>query len=236
MSKVLPGAPLDPPPPDDVRWLKILSARIPEKARDGRPWAEAYGSLPDPYAVLLLNGKEILRTPTQSKTLEPTWSEGPRGNFRITPDDKLRVELWGASALNDQPIGMRDIGSATGDGDGKLRVALEGGSEVIIALEPGHATLGLGIWFELRSSSVYITRLLVDSPADRAGIERGDQVLEIGGRPAKDMSADEVRSAFNAVTSAGLPLLLKHADGTSLTVTVQDGPIYATYDQVGPVD
>src|SRR5690349_9801903 len=75
--------PLDPPPPESLKWVRIVSARVPPRARDGRTWDQAFGSLPDPYVKLFLNGKELFRTPAQADTLEPTWPNGPRGNFQI---------------------------------------------------------------------------------------------------------------------------------------------------------
>jgi C-terminal processing protease CtpA/Prc len=95
---------------------------------------------------------------------------------------------------------------------------------------------GLGLWFELRTDSAYITRTLDGSPAARAGIVRGDQVVRIAGREVSAMSADEIRSAFNSVPSAGLPLVLSHQDGTNLSVTLREGPIYPTFEQVGALD
>src|SRR4051812_45930067 len=77
-----PGQPLDPPPPAELRWLRVLSARVPDKTRGGRPW-QTNGKAADPYAKVFVNDKEVFRTPVQSNTLEPTWPNGPKGNFKI---------------------------------------------------------------------------------------------------------------------------------------------------------
>jgi hypothetical protein len=238
LHKVSGDQKLDPPPPEELRWIRIVSAKIPGRARDGRTWDQAFGSLPDPYARLYVNGKELLRTPAQADTLEPTWPDAPRGNFAVSPDDKLRVEVWDSNPLNDRPIGVRDVGRVSQDqrSSGRIRVELEGGAEVEIAYEPARAMLGLGLWYELRTDSVYVTRLLAQSPADRAGVRAGDRVLKIGGREVSSMSEGEVRSAFNAVPAAGLPLVLVHVDGSSLSITLKEGPIYPTYAQFGRVD
>src|SRR5262245_4914225 len=47
--RVPEGQPLDPPPPAEIRWLKVLSGRVPEKTRGGRPW-KTTGKGADPYA------------------------------------------------------------------------------------------------------------------------------------------------------------------------------------------
>jgi hypothetical protein len=238
MRKFPPGRQLDPPPPDDLYWIRFSSGRVPERTRDGRTWGQAFGTLPDPYAKLLLNGNEILRTSSQSDTMTPTWPDSPSGNFRVTATDKLRVEMWDNNPLNDKPIGVRDIGTLSDDMrvSKQLRAELDGGAEVIIALEPAHAQFGLGLWYELRTSSCFITRMLGGSPAERSGLKKGDEVTRIGGRDVSTLSADEIRSAFNAVPMAGLKLGIRHEDGTTLELTLTEGPIYPSFDEFGPTD
>ena len=228
----------DPPPPDDLRWIRFLSGRVPERTRDGRTWGQAFGTLPDPYAKLLVNGREILETDAQRDTLEPTWPDSTRGNFRILPTDKLRVEMWDSNPLNDKPIGVRDIGRPTEDmvSSRRIRVELEGGAEVVLAFEPAHPQFGLGLWYELHTDSCYITRMLQGSPAERAGLQKGDKVVRIAGREVSAMSIDEIRTAFNAVPIAGVKLDLQHEDGSVLQVTLKEGPIYPSFDQFGPTD
>jgi membrane-associated protease RseP (regulator of RpoE activity) len=186
----------------------------------------------------MVNGKEILRTDSHSDTLEPTWPDSPRGNFRVAATDKLRAEMWDANPLNDKPIGVRDIGRPTDDMQmsKQIKVELEGGAELVIAFEPAHAQFGLGLWYELRTSSCYITRMLQGSPAERAGLQKGDEVVRIGGREASGMSVDDIRSAFNAVPMAGLKLELKHEDGSAMEVTLTEGPIYPSFAEFGPTD
>jgi hypothetical protein len=231
------GQPLDPPPPDDVHWLRFISARAPDKTRDGRPW-QSNGKA-SPYAKMLRNGVELLKTNAQADTLAPTWPGSPHGNFRIAPTDRLRVELWDSNPVNDKPMGSRELGAAEGvlAADGKVIVDLDDGAEVVFAYEPGHAMSGLGLWYELRTPGCAITRLLEGSPADRAGLVAHDEVLKMGARDVKTMTPDEIKSAFNAVPLAGLSLVVKHASDSSTTeVTLREGPIYPTFEQFGPVD
>jgi hypothetical protein len=234
------GRPLDPPPPADLHWIKFVSARIPERTRDGRPW-QANGKA-SAYAKLLVNGTELVRTTPEADTLTPTWPGSPHGNFKIAPGDRLRVELWANDPVADKPVGTRELGLA-GDVkalDGQIHVRMEegtaGSGEVDLAYEPAHAVSGLGLWYELRQTGCAVTRLLAQSPAERAGLLAGDEVVRIGGREATGMSPEEIKSAFNAVPLAGLMLVIKHATGTVAEVTLPEGPIYATFAQFGPVD
>jgi hypothetical protein len=231
-----PGQPLDPPPPADMYWMRFTSAVVPPRTRDGRSW-QASGDQADPYAKLFINGAEVLKTKVHSNTLSPTWPDSPRGNFRVGPTDKLRVEVWN-SGIPDRPICVHDIGKPGEQYllEKQIRVSCNGGAEVTIAFEPARAVQGAGFWYELRSEAYFISRVLDGSPAQRAGLEKGDQVLKIGERDTKTMSVDEVKSAFNAIPFAGLPLVVRHASGAVLTLTLKEGPIYPEYVTFGQVD
>jgi hypothetical protein len=238
MRKVTAEQALDPPPPDNLAWMKFESARIPDRTRGGKTWDAAFGKKPDPYAKLFINGQEVWKTPIQSNTLEPTWPNGPKGNLRIEPGDKLRVELWDSNPLNDQPIGVRDIGRPTSEHrmSRRIRVELDSGGEVVLAYEPARAMIGLGLWYELRTETAFITRMLPSSPAERAGLVAGDEILKINGKDVKDLGQQGVRSGFNAASSSGLPLVIRHADGTILNVVLKEGAIYPPYNEFGPIE
>lgn len=230
--KVAPkDAILDPGPPDGMYWIKFVGATVPEKTRDGRNWDQVLGSLPDPYAKLIVNGAELFRTTVQSDTLTPTWPDAPRGNWEIPKGAKLRIELWDSSPINDAPIGIKDFGVPGADEiiEGKYRTELKGGGDVTIALEPAHPMWGLGFWFELRNEAAFITRFAPGSPAERAGIQKNEEILSINGKKVSSMSSDDVRSALNSVPVTGLDLELRREDGTTVTVNLKEGPIYPTY-------
>ncbi len=236
-SKVASDRAVDPPPPDDLHWIRFLSGEVPPRTRDGREWSKG-SRLPDPYATLVVNGREVLRTPVQSGTLKPTWPDGPRGNFRLQPTDRLRVELWDRNAINDRPIGVRDLGRPTEEArqTRQIRVELEGGGEVILAYEPAHPVLGVGLWYELRNDTCFVTRLLDQSPASRAGLQKGDELLAIGGKAVKATTPDDVQSLWNAIPMAGVAVTVRHASGATQEALLKEGPIYPLFDQYGPVD
>ncbi len=229
------GQALDPSPPSDLKWIEFKSAVIPHLTRDGRRWGnELSDGLPDPYVKLLVNDSELLKSTAQSNTLEPTWPNAPSGNFRIRKNDRVRVEVWDARVMNDRPIGIRDVGRL--DVEDMMRDELDietaSGVRVRIAFEPAHGRIGYGFYYELRTYDVYITRLFEESPASRAGLRVGDQVLSIDGRPTRDMSKEELRSAFNAPRAKGIRLMIKHADGTEVEMTLKEGAIYPLFREL----
>jgi hypothetical protein len=123
-------------PPKDLRWIAFKGADVPAETRDGRKWGGDLGRrAPDPYAVLYMNGRLLLKTPAQGGTLVPTWPDGPAGNFRINRNDRFRVELWDSNTLNDHPIGFKEIGSIDEwvDTSGEVEIECNSGARVLLA-------------------------------------------------------------------------------------------------------
>lgn len=231
------GQPLDPPPAE-LKWIAFEGATVPPHTRDGRKWDAVGGEAPDPYAILFINGKEAIKTPIASNTLSPTWPAAPRGNFRIESGDRLRVELWDSNPINDHPIGVKDLApDDSGAGEaGELDVACESGAHIRLALQPAHALVGLGFNYELRTEgAVFVTRVLAESPAGRAGIKVGDELVALDGKLVSAMSAPEVQSALNQGHPGGLAIRVRHDDKSVVEVTIKEGAIYPTFAEWGPV-
>ncbi|MET0591684.1 MAG: PDZ domain-containing protein [Polyangiaceae bacterium] len=224
------------PPPPGLKWIAFKGATVPETTRDGRRWG---GDLtkggPDPYAILYVNGKPLIKTPTHPNTLQPTWPDGPAGNFHIDPNDRFRVELWDSNPINDHPIGIREFKELTEDEErrGEIDLECDTGARVRVALEPAHARLGLGFYYELRVGEVFVTRVYKESPAGRSGLKPGDQILTLENRPVAEMKKGEVQSLINTPHLEGLPAKIRHAGGQEATVTLKEGAIYPFYSEIG---
>jgi len=229
---------LEPPPPADLVYLKFANAHIPTHTRDGRQWDSVGGSAPDPFAKLLIEDKEILLTPVQANTLSPTWPDQKLGNYRIPPGVPVHVELWDSNAINNHPICVESIANilAEASEEQNLELRCDSGATIEIVVQPAHAKFGLGLYYELGSDDIQITRVVGESPAGRAKLTRGDQVLRIQGRDVKGMDPDSTRSLINANVSTGVTFSVKHADGSTAEVTLKDGPIYPTLDEDVPVE
>lgn len=236
MRPVGPGQALEPAPPADLRWLSFRGAVIPQLTRDGRRWGNDLSSgLPDPYAKLLVNGVEILRTSVQKSTLTPTWPDSPGGNFRLGSDDKIRIELWDARVINDQPIGIRDMGRLDSDVDAlpELDVECESGARVRLAIEPAHGLVGYGLFYELRTYDAYVTKVFGESPAGRAGLRVGDRIEGLDGKMVRTLDEGQIQSIFNAPRMDPLPVALRHEDGSQVHVLMKQGAVYPLFREYG---
>ncbi len=226
-----PQMTLDPPPPSDRHYVRVVKGRVPPRTKGGQTWDQAFGSLPDPYVRVFKDGAEVVKTVSASDTLEPAWDAKHGGNFAIQAGDRLDIQLWDSNPLNDGIICKKDYKLEVSDMNGELDLELGPECGVVIELRPAKAVWGAGFWFELRRSSARVTRVLDASPASRAGLRPGDEIVDLSGAPVSGMSSDEVRSTLGSIPAAGIPMSVLHADGTALKLTVKEGPIYPLRSQ-----
>lgn len=224
---------LDPPPPDDLVYLKFASAHIPNRTRDGRQWDSVGGAAPDPFAKLLIQDRELLITPVQANTLSPTWPDQALGNYRIPRGAPVRVELWDSNAINNHPICVETIGNLLAEvsQERTLDLRCESGATIELVVQPAHAKFGLGLYYELGNDDIRVTRVVSESPAARAKLKPRDQLLRIQGRDVKGMDQETARSLINANVQTGVRLTVRHEDASEQEVTLKDGPIYPIIDE-----
>ena len=224
---------LEPPPPEDMVFLKFANAQIPTRTRDGRQWDSVGGSAPDPFAKLLIQDREILLTPVQANTLNPTWPDQPLGNYRIPRNTPVRIELWDSNPINNHPICVEAISNILAEASNEQNVELrcDSGATIEIVVQPAHAKFGLGLYYELGNDDIHVTRVIGESPASRAKLRRGDQIVKIQSRDVKGMDPETARSLINSNVSTGVTLSIRQPDGAVVDVTLKDGPIYPLIDE-----
>jgi hypothetical protein len=231
-----PGFTFDPPPPPDLVYIAFSKAMIPEKTRDGRAWDSVGGSLPDPFAKFIVNDKPLITTPVHANTLQPSWPNQKRGNYRLASGAKLRVELWDSNPINNHPICTEEVHDFSEEvaAGGRVEVNCDSGAYLELIAEPAHGKIGLGLYYEIRTDDAVVVRVIGESPAARAGITRGDQIVSIMGEPVKGMDAGRVRSLINSNGSTGLKLALRTGKNPERDVMVKDGPIYPLLGEESP--
>lgn len=227
-----------PAPPEDLLFVEFGGAVIPTRTRDGRQWDSVGGSMPDAFAKLLVDGKEILITPVQSNTLKPTWPGQRRANYRIRLGASVRVELWDSNPINNHPICVSEVRDLHSEAvaEGPIAIECSSGAEISLIVDPAHSRLGVGLSYELRRDEVVVTRVLRESPAARAGLQRGDQLLKIQGKVVKTMAEGEAQSLINANAATGVTLWVKKVDRQELELKLKEGPIYPLVDEDIPLD
>jgi len=226
------GKGLEPAPPKDLVYVAFKEGFAPERTRDGRAWHELGNKLPDPFAVLFVNGKELIRTPRQSSTLNPTWPDAPKGNFRIQPSDRIRVEMW-ESGLVDKPMCVKDLGTPDDEwvAGRQVTAQCDWGARIVVSWEPAHGQFGYGFYYEFRTTDVYVTRVFEESPAARAGIKPGDLITTLGDRRAREMKPGEVQGYLNAPRGEPIKLGIKHKGSEPIEVEITEGAVYPLFSE-----
>ena len=229
---------LKPPPPDDLLFLKFEGAVIPTRTRDGRSWDSVGGSLPDAFAKLIVDDKVILETAVQGNTLTPTWPDQRRANYRVAPNASVRVELWDSNPISNHPICVAAVHDLQVDAvsEESKTINCDSGAELRLIVDQAHGKLGIGLFYELRTEQVVVTRVLHESPAARAGLAPGDELLKIQGKLVKTMADGEAQSLLNANAATGVSLLVKKPDKSEVEVSLKEGAIYPLVEEGVPVD
>lgn len=228
------GQTLQPAPDPHFVWVAVDEGEVPPKTRDGRRWRDSKSGAPNPFAIVFVNGRELLRTESRSDTFRPRWDDAPRGNFRFNAGDRIRVELWDAGLVN-HPICVRELGpvSETWAEAGRVDARCADDGRLTLRWEPAHGRHGYGFSYEFRTYDVFVSRVSAESPAARAGLRVGDQLVSLGGRPVQGMKSGEVQSYLNAPRAEGVRIGVRRADGTAADIALKEGAIYPLFSEVG---
>jgi hypothetical protein len=231
-----PGFALVPPPPEEVLYLRFEGASIPKRTVDGREW-DNVGGAPDPFAKLLVNGKEIIVTPIESDTLSPKWGDQVRANYRIRRGSAVKVEVWDKNPITSHPICTEKVDNIHGEANTEhpFEIVCESGARVRLVVEPAHGKLGLGFYYELRTEGAAVTRVLEESPARRAGLATGDEITRVQGQEVRTMEEGKLQSLINANASTGVEMTIKR-DGQERQVKLRDGAIYPLVGEPVAID
>lgn len=227
VRSVPPGRQVEPEPPPNLLFIVFDKVIIPKQTRDGRKWDDVGGNAPDPFAKVLVNGEEILKTPVESNTLHPTWPTQMRANYLIEPGSKVVVEVWDSNAIHNQPICRIDLHSIQEmASDVAEELLCNSGARVQLRIEAARPKIGLGLYYELQSQAVKVTQVIRESPAARAGLTPGTEILSIQGKKVPELDSDQIRSMINANGQTGLKLDIKLPDGTPKSVELKEAAIY----------
>lgn len=234
VSDVPAGKVLEPGAPDDLIYIAIQSAQIPNRTRGGQKWDEVGGEEPDPFLKVYLNDELLFATPKQSNTFTPTWPNQQRHNYHVPAGSVLRLELWDDNPINDRPICLRKLQDIQELAlEGETRILCDSGAKMVVEIAPALPKLGLGFNYELRGNVVAVTKVLDRSPAQRAGLKRWEEVIRIMDENVSGMSSGRVKSLINANAQSGVRLGVKGKNGKERELVIKQGPIYIMYTPPG---
>lgn len=228
-----PDFKLEPPPPGDLLYIRFKGAVIPPRTRDGRKWDTVGNAAPDPYAKLIVNGKELILTPVQSDTARPTWPDQKHANYRIPSGANVKVEVWDSNALVAHPIcheEVLDIHDQV-ELEHAREINCDSGARVLLLVEPAHGRIGLGFYYEVGTDHGAITRVITESPAAREQIKPGERIVAVQGKPVDGMVDGQLKSLINANSAMGVTLRLREPNGRERDVTLKDGGVYPAWDE-----
>lgn len=219
----------EPAPPSDVIYVDFIRAHVPKQTRDGREWNRSGAKGPDSFAKFIVDGRDVLVTPITPNSLEPTWPNQQRANYRIPRGAEIRIELWDAKTIKDRPICLKrlsNIHDAVSPAPVEV-VCEKTGTRILMNILPARPLLGLGLYYELQGAGqVAVTRVIEESPAGRAGVTRGTRILTLQGRSVAELDALEVKSLVNANARTGVEMDLLFPDGRRKSVTLKEEAMY----------
>ncbi|MBI2796878.1 MAG: S41 family peptidase [Gemmatimonadetes bacterium] len=68
---------------------------------------------------------------------------------------------------------------------------------------------GVGLRVDVRDGWITVTAALPDSPADKAGIEIGDRIIEVAGQPARGFTVDETSRLLRGLPGTSVDVVLE---------------------------
>ena len=80
---------------------------------------------------------------------------------------------------------------------------------------------GIGVVFERREEGYFVTVVLRDGPADRAGVRAGDALLRAAGVELVDKEENEIKRYIRGIPGTTIALLLRGADRQERTVLLE---------------
>lgn len=218
-------------PPRQMAYIEFKKARIPLRAPDGRPWDDSDDDPPDPVVRLTIDGERVLETPVEQDTFEPTWPEQRLANYLVKRGSVAVVELVDRDAMTDRPICVKTLGDLRSEGRfGSVEVMCDNGVRIWLTVKPPRPKMGLGLFYELHNGQVFVSRLAMYSPAGRAGLRVGDELIELDGQPVLKMDEAQIRSVFNAGVRTGIRLKVRSPGAEPREVLLKEGAVFVTLD------
>lgn len=211
--------------PADVWSLTVVGANIPPQNRGALAWDGSDG-LPDAF-VRIYRGEELVwESETIDDSLSPEWNATLPRNLYAPSDVMFRFEVWDRDEVGGDPVGIfRHRGLPPNVVPGAdARIMLDSGAQLALRLAPAQAHHGVGVrLYEVRGDSLAILEVETHSPAGRAGLRPGDEVIAIGGQSVSSLGAQRAPGALSMASERREALRVRGERGEVREVQLDQG-------------
>lgn len=94
-----------------------------------------------------------------------------------------------------------------------------------LAQASANAYRGVGLQVDVRDGWITVAQPRAGSPGERAGIQAGDRLVEIGGRSARGWTVDEARNVLRGPLGSTVDLVIERGVGTRIPVVLERADI-----------
>lgn len=217
--------------PPHLYRITVVEAHIQPRMRGDLDWDDD-GGLPDAQVRIYRDEQLVWESETIDDTLNPRWNATLPRNVEVPPHASMRFEVWDQDTVGGDPVGIhRDNGMPdTALPGADSRILLEGGSYLLLRADTPTPHRGVGIEeYEVRPDALVVTEVLPHSPASRAGLERGDQIVAVGDQRVSALSDARAASALSmAATRQTTLTVVKDGESTEQTVELDRGFVWLT--------
>jgi hypothetical protein len=220
-----------PNQPQNLWSVTIVSGQVASRKPSGLNWDDD-DSRPDPLVRLYVYNRLVWESPVVEDSLKPQWNLVLPRNITIGPNTPFRIEMWD----HDTPPSLDPIGRLqriglppTAQPNAVARLMLDTGAVLTVIVAPPKFHKGVGItWFEIRPSALIALEVEKYSPAGRAGITAGDQIMAIDSRSVESLGDSQACSLLSLASERGYPLEVIDSRGHRRSVKLDRDFIWLT--------
>ena len=214
--------------PNGVVRIRFQGAEIPPTDGD-RQWDDD-GTGPDSYVRIYRDDELLFESEPAPNAIRPNF-DFTTPNLYLPTSSRVRIELWDDDGVR-QPA---SISAWTGRGlppmalrDADAHLTMDRHALLNFRVIAPTVERGVGILeFEARSDRLVVLEVVRFSPAGRAGLRAGDEIVSIGERAIADMSTAEAQSALSMASSRRASVRYER-NGSSEEASIDGGYVWQT--------
>jgi hypothetical protein len=213
--------------PGGMYAFRLISAVAPENKISGLAWDDD-GTGPDLFVRIFVDDRKVWESPVIENETKPQWNRVLDHNVIIPKNSDFRLEVWDY----DTPVSADPIGRAEHRGlpptaipDAMARLQLDAGTMVVIMVSAPQPHRGVGLEVEVRPDALKVLSVEPYSPAARAGVRKGDQIVGIGTERVAHMEEGAKISELSLAAGRHAKLAVTDSNGKNEREVQLDGEL-----------